>query len=217
MKRNLTMKKYYVISWMILGLMLPPLWASAEAFRDQPVKMVSWDELAPQAINEQSAVSNEEVDDSDENMSVVAGPMSEKHALTGAASAFDSQHSKPAKMKVLTCHITASTTNMMGTIYPWVETGVKVAHVAHFEIENKSDFVKFKITVQGPEFSTPLTHETITFGPQKPLQLWRIGYMRAYTVPGLYKIKMTAYPETNKTAGKSSAECSFRVSEPTSN
>ena len=210
------MKKYYVIFWLLLGLtLIPPSWVFAEVFRDQPVKMVNLSDFFPsQTMNGQSAVSNERFDDDDDGIGIFAGPLSERQVLTHSVHAFDSHQNKPAKMKVLSCHITTSATDMMGTIQPWVEAGIKVAHIAHFEIENRSDLVKFKITLQGPEFSTPFVYETVTFGPQKPLQLWRIGYMRTYSVPGLYKIKMTAYPETNKTAGKSSAECSFRVSEP---
>jgi hypothetical protein len=198
--------------------MFIPLWVSAEVLRDQSVRMVNLSELlAPTAANTTSAESDESGDFDDENIKIFAGPLSEMYALSGSADAFDVQHNKRAKMKVLTCHVTTSTTDTMRTIFPWVETGIKVAHIAYFEIENKSDFVKFKITLQGPEFSTPFVLETLTFGPQEPLHQWGIGFWRTYSIPGLYKIKMTAFPETNKTAGKSSIECNFRVSETVDN
>lgn len=215
-KRKMTViKKYCLMFWVMLSLMFIPLWVSAEVLRGQPVRMFSLSEpLAPVVWDATSAETDEGLDFDDENIRIFAGPLSEVQALSESANAFDVQHAKRAKMKVLTCHVTTSTTDTMRTIFPWVETGVKVAHIAYFEIENKSDFVKFKIKLQGPEFSAPLVLETLTFGPQEPLHQWGIGFWRTYSVPGLYKIKMTAFPETNKGTGKSSIECNFRVSEP---
>jgi hypothetical protein len=216
-RRKMTViKKFISLIFVVLcHVFFIPFWASAEVYQDQQVKMINpGDTISSTETNASPSGNDEGLED--DGFNIVAGPLSEQ-TLADTFNSVDSQRSKPAKMKVLTCHITTSTTDMMGAIYPWVETGVKIAHVAHFEIENRSDLVKFKIVVQGPEFSTPFVYETITFGPQKPLQLWRIGYMRTYSIPGLYKIKMTAYPATNKTAGRSSAECSFRVSEPASN
>jgi len=215
-RKMMVIKKYCSIFWVMLSLMFIPLWVSAEVLRDQPVRMVNVNELFASTVrNATSAETDESLDFDDESIRIFAGPLSEVYASSDSANAFDGQHTKRAKMKVLTCHVTTSTTDTMRTIFPWVETGVKVAHIAYFEIENKSDFVKFKITLQGPEFSTPLVLETLTFGPQEPLHQWGIGFWRTYSVPGLYKIKMTAFPETNKGAGKSSIECNFRVSEPT--
>lgn len=215
-KRNMTViTKYSSVLLIAFSFVLfIPLWVSAEAYRDQPVKMVNLsDFISASAAN---AMPDEFIESGDdENANFFAGPLSEGNAVAGATNAFDSQQAKRSKMKVLTCHITTSTTDTMKTNFPWVETGVKVAHVAYFEIENRSDFVQFKITLQGPEFSTPLVLETLTFGPQEPMHRWGIGFWRTYSVPGLYKIKMTAYPETNRAGGKSSIECRFRVSEPT--
>lgn len=191
-----------------------PFCVSAEAYRDQPVKMVKLSDFIPtSATNAMPDEFSESGDD--ENANFFAGPLAEGTVFAGTSKVFDSQRAKRSKMKVLTCHITTSTTDTMRTNFPWVETGTRVAHVAYFEIENRSDYVQFKITLQGPEFSTPLVLETLTFGPQDPMHRWGIGFWRTYSVPGLYKIKMTAYPETNRAGGKSSIECRFRVSEPT--
>jgi hypothetical protein len=164
-------------------------------------------------MNSATAEPDESLDQDDEPFQIFAGPVSEGYALSDPVLGLEEPH-ESAKMKILTCHVTANNQNSMRTIFPWVVTGTKVAHIAFFEILNKSDFVKFKMTLQGPEFSTPLTLETLTFGPQEPLHQWGIGFWKTYSVPGLYKIKMTAIPETNKRSGRSSVECSFRVSEP---
>lgn len=196
---------------MLMSLLGIPGWVYAEILQDQPVRYIDLNGLPTSAATSEF---DESLDQGEEPFGIFAGPVSEGNALSAFAARLDVQHNKPAKMKVLTCHVTTSTTDTMRTIFPWVETGVKVAHIAYFEIENKSDFVKFKITLQGPEFSAPLVLETLTFGPQEPLHQWGIGFWKTYSIPGLYKIKMTAFPETNRAAGKSSIECSFRVSEP---
>jgi len=214
-KRNMTViKKYSSMLLVAFSFVLFfPHWVSAESYRDQPVKMINLSDYV--SATPTNTVPDEFSESGDEgNINFFAGPLSEGNAFAGATNAFDSRQTKPPKMKVLTCHITTSTTDTMKTNFPWVETGVKVAHVAYFEIENRSDFVQFKITLQGPEFSTPLVLETLTFGPQEPMHRWGIGFWRTYSAPGLYKIKMTAYPETNRAGGKSSIECRFRVSEP---
>jgi len=164
-----------------------------------------------------NAVPPDEVFDTPEDgFGVFASPMSDTHSLFDSAYGTEEPRTKAkAKMKVLTCHVTTNTQDAMRTIFPWVSTGAKVAHIAFFEILNKSDFVKFKMTLQGPEFPTPLVLESVTFGPQDPLRQWGIGFWRTYSVPGLYKIKMTAIPESNGASGRSSVECSFRVSEST--
>lgn len=195
---------------MLMSLLVIPVWVYGEVFQDQPVRYIELNDLSTSAAK---AEFDENPDQAEENFGIFAGPVSEEHVLSNPSSMLEA-HTKRAKMKVMTCHVTTSTTDTMRTIFPWVETGIKVAHIAYFEIENKSDFVKFKIKLQGPEFSAPLILETLTFGPQEPLHQWGIGFWRTYSVPGLYKIKMTAFPESNKAAGKSSAECSFRVSEP---
>jgi hypothetical protein len=207
-------KKHFLIFYTLLSLLFIPAWVSAEVFQDQPVRLVNLNDLLTStARNAASVEPDESSDQAEEPFGIFAGPVSEGYALSGAALGSEVPH-KPAKMKVLTCHVTTNTQDTMRTIFPWVETGIKVAHIAFFEIENKSDFVKFKITLQGPEFSKPLILETLTFGPQEPLHQWGIGFWKTYSVPGLYKIKMTAIPETNHASGRSSIECSFRVSEP---
>lgn len=207
-------KKCCFIFWALLSLLVIPLGVSAEALRDQPVRLIDLSEFnTSAATNTASAELDDSSDHDDGPFGIFAGPLSEGYALSGSANGLDLHRNKRAKMKVLTCHVTTNTTDTMRTIFPWVEAGVKVAHIAYFEIENKSDFVKFKITLKGPEFPAPLILETLTFGPQDPSHRWGIGFWRTYATPGLYKIKMTAFPETNKAAGKSSVECSFRVSE----
>lgn len=199
---------------LLLSLLVCPLLVSAEVVRDQPVRLISFNDLLSSVSADESFVSSglEE-----ESLDFFAGPVSEASDLSSGSAAYGPEiPEKPskAKMKVLSCHVTTSTTNTMKTIFPWVSTGVRVAHIAYFEILNKSDVVKFKVTVKGPEFSQPLVVETLTFGPQEPLYQWGMGFWRTYSVPGLYKIKMTAIPETNPTSGRSSVECSFRVSGP---
>ena len=197
----------------LLILLVCPLWVFAQVVRDQPVQMINLNDLlTPDSADEILVSSALE----DESLVFFAGPLSEVSdlSITGPAvyGSGTQVKSSKAKMKVLTCHVTTSTTNTMKTIFPWVSTGVKVAHIAYFEILNKSDAVKFKVRVQGPEFSQPLVVETLTFGPQEPLYQWGIGLWRSYSVPGIYKVKMTAIPQTNKMSGRSSIECSFRVS-----
>jgi hypothetical protein len=214
----MVIKKYTFLSLIIVSLISIPPVASAEVFRDQPVVMVSLgDFLEASETYTTPAIFNVGFDVDDEPNKIFAGPLTDGHAFAGTSKATGHQHGKPAEMKVLTCHITTSTTDTMRTNFPWVETGIRVAHVAYFEIENKSDFVRFKIMLHGPEFSTPLVLETLTFGPQEPSHRWGIGFWKTYSVPGLYKIKMTAFPESNKAGGRSSIECSFRVSEPQNN
>jgi hypothetical protein len=206
-------KKRFLIFYALLSLLVIPVCVSAEVLQDQPVRLVSLNDLLTSAaMNSATGESDESFDQDEEPFMIFAGPVSEGYALSDAALGSEGPR-KPAKMKVLTCHVTTNTQDTMRTIFPWVATGKKVAHIAFFEILNKSDFVKFKITLQGPEFSKPLILETLTFGPQEPLLQWGIGFWRTYSVPGIYKIKMTAIPETNHTSGRSSIECSFRVSE----
>lgn len=201
----------------LLSLLVCPLLVSAEVVRDQPVQLISFSDLLSSSSADESYVSSGQ---EEEYLDFFAGPVSEASDLSAGSAAYGlGSPAKPskAKMKVLTCHITTSTTNTMKTIFPWVSTGVRVAHIAYFEILNISDVVKFKVTVQGPEFSQPLVVETLTFGPQEPLYQWGIGFWRSYSVPGLYKVKMTAIPQTNQRSGRSSIECSFRVSAPADN
>jgi hypothetical protein len=195
-------------------LMPLPVLVSAKIIQDQPVRLINFNDLSTSAS---SAESFESSGQGEEPFEFFAGPVSEANNILADSAAYGLETpSKPAKakMKMLTCHVTTSTTDTMKTIFPWVSTGVRVAHVAHFEILNKSDFVKFKVTLQGPEFQKPLVVETLTFGPQEPLNQWGMGFWRTYSVPGLYKIKMTAIPATNHSSGRSSVECSFRVSAP---
>ena len=197
----------------LLSLLVCPLWVLAQVARDRPVQVINFSDLLSPASADETL---ENSDLEEESLVFFAGPASEISDLWATGSAAHGSgtpaKSSKAKMKVLTCHVTTSTTNTMKTIFPWVSTGVKVAHIAYFEILNKSDAVKFKVRVQGPEFSQPLVVETLTFGPQEPLYQWGIGFWRTYSVPGLYKVKMTAIPQTNKMSGRSSVECSFRVS-----
>lgn len=210
-------KKHFLIFYTLFSLLLIPAWVSAEVLQDQPVRLVNLNDLlATTATSTATSESVESLDQAEESFGIFAGPVSEGYALSDSALGLEVPH-KPAKMKVLTCHVTTNSQDMMRTIFPWVTTGTKVAHIAFFEILNKGDFVKFKMTLQGPEFPTPLILETLTFGPQEPLHQWGIGFWKTYSVPGLYKIKMTAIPDTNKASGRSSIECSFRVSEPLGN
>jgi hypothetical protein len=207
-------KKHFLIFYTLLSLLFVPPWVSAEVLQDQPVRLVNLNDLLTStAMNSATAESDESADQAEEPFGIFAGPVSEGYTLSSSMPGLDMPH-KSSKMKVLTCHVTTNTQDAMRTIFPWVVTGTKVAHIAFFEILNKGDFVKFKMTLQGPEFPTPLILETLTFGPQEPLHQWGIGFWKTYSVPGLYKIKMTAIPDTNKASGRSSIECSFRVSEP---
>ena len=205
-------KKCLLTLYVLLSLLVVPAWVSAEVLRDQPVHLVNLNDTS-------TAESDESIHQDEESLSVFTGSVSETYNLSADPTYGLKAPLKKAKakMKVLTCHVTTSATDTMRTTFPWVETGIRVAHIAYFEIENMSDFVKFKITLQGPEFSSPLVVETLTFGPQEPSNQWGIGYWRTYSVPGLYKIKMTASPETNRVSGRSSVECSFRVSAPQNN
>lgn len=206
-------KKNLLIFYALLSLLVFPVLVSAEIIQDQPVRFINFnDHLLSASTGELLDSSSQD----EEPFEFFVGPVSEANDLSIDSVYGLEKPSKPAKakMKVMTCHVTTSTTDTMKTIFPWVTTGVRVAHVAHFEIMNKSDFVKFKVTVQGPEFSRPLVVETVTFGPQEPLYRWGMGFWRAYSVPGIYKIKMTAIPATNHASGRSSVECSFRVSAP---
>ena len=207
-------KKHFLIFYILLSLLFVPPWVSAEVLQDQPVRLVNLNDLLTStAMNSATTESDESSDNAEEPFGIFAGPVSEGYTLSNSMPALDMPR-KSSKMKVLTCHVTTNTQDTMRTIFPWVVTGTKVAHIAFFEILNKGDFVKFKMTLQGPEFPTPLILETLTFGPQEPLHQWGIGFWKTYSVPGLYKIKMTAIPDTNKASGRSSIECSFRVSEP---
>ena len=207
-------KKRFLIFYALLSLLLIPTWVSAKVLKDQPVRLVNLNDLLTSTTTNEASVEPDEGMDYDDGLiNIFAGPVSEGDALSGASLGLEVPD-KPAKMKVLTCHVTTNNRDTMRTIFPWVATGTKVAHVAFFEIMNKADFVKFKMTLHGPEFPTPLILETLTFGPQEPLYQWGIGFWRTYSVPGLYKLKMTAIPDTNKASGRSSIECSFRVSEP---
>ena len=209
-KKNLL--KFYAL----LSLLVFPVLVSAGIVQDQPVRFVNFNDHLL------SASTDELLDGSgqgEEPLEFFAGPVSEANDLPIDSAYGLEKPSKLAKpkMKVLTCHVTSSTTDTMKTIFPWVSTGARVAHVAYFEVLNKSDFVKFKVTVQGPEFSRPLVVETVTFGPQEPLYQWGMGFWRTYSVPGIYKIRMTAIPATNNASGRSTVECSFRVTAPQTN
>jgi hypothetical protein len=207
-------KKQFLIFYTLLSLLFIPAWVLAEVLQDQPVRLVNLNDLLTSTVmNSATTESDESSDQAEEPFEIFAGPVSEGYTLSNSMPGLDMPR-KSSKMKVLTCHVTTNTQDMMRTIFPWVVTGTKVAHIAFFEILNKGDFVKFKMTLQGPEFPTPLVLETLTFGPQEPLLQWGIGFWRKYSVPGIYKIKMTAIPDTNKASGRSSIECSFRVSEP---
>jgi hypothetical protein len=189
---------------------------SAEIIKDQPVRLINFNAFS---LSSSTSESIESSGQEEESLEFFAGPVSEANNQSVNSAYRFEMPLKPAKpkMKVMTCHVTTNTTNTMKTIFPWVSAGIKVAHIAYFEILNKSDAVKFKATLQGPEFSQPLVIETLTFGPQEPLYQWGMGFWRTYSVPGLYKIKMTAIPETNRISGRSSIECSFRVSAPADN
>lgn len=205
-------KKRFLMLCMLMGLVVIPVWVSAEVFQEQPLRYVNFNDFL---TSDTTAESEESYEQAEEPLGVFAGPVSEGYTLSGHAYGMEARHTKAkARMKVLTCHMTTNTQDTMRTIFPWVSTGTKVAHIAFFEILNKVDFVKFKMTLQGPEFSTPLVLETLTFGPQEPLRQWGIGFWKTYSVPGLYKVKMTAIPESNSSSGRSTVECSFRVSEP---
>jgi hypothetical protein len=207
-------KKRFLIFYTLLSLLFVPAWVSAEVLQDQPVRLVNLNDLLTSTVmNSATTESDESPDQAEEPFGIFAGPVSEGYTLSNSMPGLN-MPSKSSKMKVLTCHVTTNTQDTMRTIFPRVVTGTKVAHIAFFEILNKGDFVKFKMTLQGPEFPTPLILETLTFGPQEPLHQWGIGFWKTYSVPGLYKIKMTAIPDTNKASGRSSIECSFRVSEP---
>lgn len=209
-------KKCLLIACVLASLLAIPTWVSAEIIQDQPVRFVNFDDLL---VSASKAAPFEGADQGEESLEFFAGSVSEAHDLSIDSTYGLENPSKLAKpkMKVLTCHVTSSTTDAMKTIFPWVSTGARVAHVAYFEVLNKSDFVKFKVTVQGPEFSRPLVVETVTFGPQEPLYQWGMGFWRTYSIPGIYKIKMTAIPATNHASGRSSVECSFRVTAPQTN
>lgn len=203
-------KKYLFIFSTVLSLSVFPVLVSAEIIKGQPVQLMNFNDFSfPDAPIESCESSGQE----EESLEFFAGQVSELQDLS-IDSSYRSEaplkQTKP-KMKVMTCHVTTNTTNTMKTIFPWVSTGTKVAHIAYFEVLNKSDAVKFKVTINGPEFSEPLVIETLTFGPQEPLYQWGIGFWRTYSVPGLYKLRMTAIPETNRVSGRSSIECSFRV------
>lgn len=207
-------KKHFLIFYTLLSLLFVPAWVSAEVLQDQPVRLVNLNDLLTSTVmNSATTESDKGSDQAEEPFEIFAGPVSEGYTLSNSMPGLDMPRKSP-KMKVLTCHVTTNAQDTMRTIFPWVVTGTKVAHIAFFEILNKGDFVKFKMTLQGPEFPTPLVLETLTFGPQEPLLQWGIGFWRKYSVPGIYKIKMTAIPDTNKASGRSSIECSFRVSEP---
>jgi hypothetical protein len=207
-------KKHFLIFYTLLSLLFVPAWVLAEVLQDQPVRLVNLNDLLTSTVmNSATTESDEGSDQTEEPFEIFAGPVSEGYTLSNSMPGLDMPR-KSSKMKVLTCHVTTNTQDTMRTIFPWVVTGTKVAHIAFFEILNKGDFVKFKMTLKGPEFPTPLVLETLTFGPQEPLLQWGIGFWRKYSVPGIYKIKMTAIPDTNKASGRSSIECSFRVSEP---
>jgi hypothetical protein len=206
-------KKSLLIFYALLSLLVFPVLVSAEIVQDQPVRLINFNDLL---LPTSTVESFENSGQDEEPFEFFAGPVSGANDLSIDSAYGLETPLKPAKakMKVLTCHVTTSTTDTMKTIFPWVLTGARVAHIAYFEILNKSDLVKFKVTLQGPEFPRPLVVETLTFGPQEPLYQWGMGFWRTYSVPGLYKIKMTAIPATNHTSGRSSVECSFRVSAP---
>jgi hypothetical protein len=207
-------KKSLLMFYTLLSLLIFPAWVSAEIVQDQPVRLINFNDLL---LPTSTVESFENSGQDEEFFEIFAGPVSEAHGLLLVDSAYGLETPSKlvkAKMKVLTCHVTSSTTDTTRTTFPWVSTEVRVAHIAFFEILNKNDFVKFKVILQGPEFSQPLVVETPTFGPQEPLNQWAISYNRTYSVPGLYKIKMTGIPKTNHISGRSSAECSFRVSAP---
>jgi len=203
-------KKYLFIVSALLSLSVFPLQVSAEIIQDQPVQLIHFKDFSfPDAVTESHARSGHEED----SFEFFAGPVFETYDLSIDSSyrvEAPLKQTKP-KMKVMTCHVTSNTSNTMKTIFPWVSSGTKVAHIAYFEVLNKSDAVKFKVTIHGPEFTEPLVVKTLTFGPQEPLYQWGIGFWRTYSVPGLYKLRMTAIPETNRISGRSSIECSFRV------
>lgn len=205
-----------IIFYVLLSLFAFPAMASAEIVKDRPVRLINFNAFS---LSSSLSESFENSGQEEESLEFFAGPASEANDLSVDSAYRLEMPLKPAKskMKVMTCHVTTNTTNTMKTIFPWVSAGTRVAHIAYFEILNKSDAVKFKVTLQGPEFSQPLVIETLTFGPQEPLYQWGMGFWRTYSVPGLYKIKMTAIPETNRISGRSSIECSFRVSTPADN
>jgi len=195
-------------------LFLPP-WVSADSVGDQPSEAYTLkDLLLSTGSTMVAAGSDESFAENDTGfLDVVAGPVSDEYMEPDTALESQTGH-KPARMKVLTCHVTTNVRDVMRTTYPWVPTETRIAHIAFFEIVNRSDFVKFKITLRGPEFSKPLVLKTLTFGPQDPSRQWGIGFWKQYSVPGLYRMKVTAIPETNSMHGRSSQECNFRVLAP---
>jgi len=213
-ERKITvMKKCLVVFYTLLCLMVFPVLVLATTVQDQPVRLINFNDHLLSASNSEQI---ESINQDDESFEFFAGPVSEADDLSVDSAYKVAMPLNPAKakMKVMTCHITSSATNTMKTIFHWVSTGERVAHIAYFEVLNKSDVVKFRVKLQGPEFPEPIVIDTLTFGPQEPLYQWGVGYWRTYTVPGLYKIKMTAIPQTNPKSGRSSVECSFRVSAP---
>lgn len=210
-------QKHFLVWCTVLYLLVIPMTLWAEIFDSRSVTLVDWKDGASAAeTNPLFVAHNDNSHEWEDLPEIFAGPVSGGNGVASSITGSE-ETTRKAKMKVLTCHVTTNTQDTMRTIFPWVSAGTKVAHIAYFEILNKSDFVKFKITLQGPEFSVPLVLETLTFGPQEPLNQWGMGFWKTYTVPGIYTIKMTAIPETNRTSGRSSVACSFRVSEPQGN